>query len=76
MYFTSLRDGFLCLWAQRLRPDTKEPTGPAFSVQHFHSARTSMTNTGNSYLETSVARDKIFINLGELSGNIWTTRLQ
>jgi Tol biopolymer transport system component len=75
MYFTSLRDGFHCLWAQRLRPDTKEPTGPAFFVQHFHNARLSMSNTGTVGLETSVARDKIFINLGELSGNIWTTRL-
>ena len=76
MYFTSLRDGFLCLWAQRLRPDTKEPMGQAFLVKHFHSARMSMMNTGNIRLETSVARDEIFINLGELSGNIWTTRLQ
>jgi Tol biopolymer transport system component/DNA-binding winged helix-turn-helix (wHTH) protein len=76
MYFTSLRDGFHCLWAQRLRPDTKEPTGPPFFVQHFHSARLSMTNTGFVGLETAVARDQIFINLGELSGNIWTTRLQ
>jgi Tol biopolymer transport system component len=76
MYFTSLRDGFHCLWAQRLRPDTKEPTGPAFPVQHFHNARLSMANTGFVGLETAVARDQIFINLGELSGNIWTTRLQ
>jgi Tol biopolymer transport system component len=76
LYFTSLRDGFHCLWAQRLRPDTKEPMGPAFVVEHFHSARLSMTNTGFVGLETAVSRDKIFINLGELSGNIWTTRLQ
>jgi Tol biopolymer transport system component len=76
MYFTSDRDGFHCLWAQRLRPDTKEPTGPAFDVHHFHNARLSMMNTGSVALETAVARDKIFINLGELSGNIWTTRLQ
>jgi len=76
MYFTSLRDGFHCLWAQRLRPDTKEPMGPAFHVQHFHSARLSMSNAGFVGLETAAARDKLFINLGELSGNIWTTRLQ
>jgi hypothetical protein len=75
MYFTSMRDGFHCLWAQRLRPDTKEPTGPAFLVKHFHNARVSMTNTGTTGLEIAVARDKIFINLGELSSNIWTTRL-
>jgi Tol biopolymer transport system component len=76
MYFTSLRDGFHCLWAQRLRPDTKEPMGSAFPVQHFHSARVSMSNAGFVGLETAVGRDKVFINLGELRGNIWTTRLQ
>jgi eukaryotic-like serine/threonine-protein kinase len=76
MYFTSLRDGFHCLWAQRLRNETKEPTGPAFDVEHFHDARLSMTNTGFSFLETAVARDKVLINLGELSGNIWSLLIQ
>jgi hypothetical protein len=27
-------------------------------------------------LEVGVARDQIFINLGELTGNIWTTSLR
>jgi Tol biopolymer transport system component len=76
MYFTSLRDGFHCLWAQRLRPDTKQPTGPPFSVEHFHNPRLSMTNTGVQALGVEIARDQIFINLGELSGNIWTTVLR
>ncbi len=75
MYFVSLRDGFWCIWAQRFQPDTKQPIGPPFAVQHFHSARLSMNNTGFAGLEMSVARDKIVINLGELSGNIWATRL-
>ena len=73
--FTSLRDGFHCLWAQRLRPDTKQPIGTAFAVYHAHSARLSMNNTGFLGLEMAVARDQLFINLGELSGNIWTTIL-
>ena len=76
MYFTSLRDGFHCLWAQRLRPDTKEPTGPPFSVKHFHDPRLSMTNTGVLALDVAIARDQIFMNLGELSGNIWITSLR
>ena len=74
--FTSLRDGFHCLLAQRLRPDTKEPTGPPFSVKHFHDARLSMTTTGMIALEVAIARDQIFLNLGELTGNIWTTSLR
>jgi Tol biopolymer transport system component/DNA-binding winged helix-turn-helix (wHTH) protein len=76
MYFTSLRDGFHCLWSQRLRPDTKEPTGQPICVKHFHDPRLSMTNTGVLALDVAVARDAIFINLGELSGNIWTTSLR
>ena len=75
VYFTSLRDGFPCLWAQRLRPDTKQPIGAAFAVYHAHSARLSLNNTGFLGLEMAVVRDQLFINLGELSGNIWTTRL-
>ena len=76
LYFTSRRDGFHCLWAQRLRPDTKQPTGAPFPVKHFHDARLSITNTGMTTLDVAVARDQIFINLGELSGNIWTTTLR
>jgi hypothetical protein len=76
LYFTSLRDGFHCLWAQRLRPDTKQPIGAPFPVHHIHRARLSLNNTGFAGLDMTVARDKILINLGELSGNIWTTRLR
>jgi hypothetical protein len=75
LYFTSFRDGFHCLWAQRLRPETKQPVGVAFSVHHFHSARLSMNITGFGGLAMAVARDRIFINPGELTGSIWTTRL-
>jgi hypothetical protein len=56
--------------------DTKKPTGPPFSVKHLHDARLSITNTGMTTLDVAVARDQIVINLGELSGNIWTTTLR
>jgi hypothetical protein len=36
LYFGSGRDGYGCLWAQRLNPRTKRPEGEAFAVQHFH----------------------------------------
>jgi hypothetical protein len=62
--------------AQRLRPDTKEPIGPPSAVKHFHDSRLSMTNTGVQALDVGIARDRIFINLGELTGNIWTTSLR
>jgi hypothetical protein len=37
LYFLSERDGFRCLWAQRLEPTAKTPFGPAVPVHHFHS---------------------------------------
>jgi hypothetical protein len=39
---------------------------------HFHSTRLSTANIGYGQLEIGVAADKIVLNLGELTGNIWT----
>ena len=76
LYFTSDRDGFVCLWAQRLEPATKRPKGVPVPIYHFHDARRSMLNVGYGGLDLSVASDKIAFNLGELSGNIWMTKLE
>jgi hypothetical protein len=71
IYFTSDRDGFRCLWAQRLDPATKRPSGAPLPLYHFHSARRSLLNAGILPLEISVARDKIVFSMGEVAGNIW-----
>jgi Tol biopolymer transport system component len=76
IYFTSDRDGFRCLWAQRLDSKTKHPVGPPVEVYPFHTARRSLLNTGILRLEISVARDKIVFNPGEITGNIWLARLK
>ncbi len=75
LYFVSSRDGFLCLWAQRLDRMTKRPQGPPFNVYHFHQTRNSLANQGVGLLSTSVARDKIVFSLEEITGNIWMTEL-
>ncbi|MBI3698131.1 MAG: serine/threonine-protein kinase [Acidobacteria bacterium] len=76
LYFSSDRDGFRCIWAQRLDPVTNHPVGSAFAVYHFHTARRSLRNIGLTLFEISVARDKLVFNLSELTGNIWMTRLE
>jgi eukaryotic-like serine/threonine-protein kinase len=76
IYFISNRDGFFCLWAQRVAHDSKRPIGAPVSIAHFHGSRLSMANIGaGGVMEISVARDKIAFNLGELTGNIWVTTL-
>jgi eukaryotic-like serine/threonine-protein kinase len=74
LYFTSNRDGFMCLWGQRLEPASKQPLGPAFPVHHFHSTWRSISNFDLGLLVVSVARDRIVFNQGERTGNIWMVR--
>jgi eukaryotic-like serine/threonine-protein kinase len=75
VYFVSDRDGFGCIWAQRVHPDSKQPIGPPFVVYHSHTARLSILNVPMTRQEMSVARDRIVLNLGEATGNIWSLPL-
>jgi len=76
LYFWSSRDGSPCLWAQRLDPVTKSPSGPPQVIRHFHSRGLSWRNLYLGAPDIAVARDKIVFNLGEHSGNVWMTELQ
>jgi serine/threonine protein kinase/Tol biopolymer transport system component len=75
LYFVSDRDGFRCVWAQRLDPATKRLAGSAIPIYHSHTSRRSLLNVAVNSLEISVARDKIAVPMGELTGNIWMTKL-
>ena len=71
IYMTSDRDGFTCLWAQPLDPETKHPNGPAIAIKHFHQFQNSLGAVQVNMREIGVAHDKIVMPLAELSGNIW-----
>jgi eukaryotic-like serine/threonine-protein kinase len=75
LYFWSNRDGSPCLWAQRLDPLTKQPSGSAVSIQHFHSRARSWKNLYLGGPDIAVAIDKLVFDLGEQTGNIWMTDL-
>ena len=73
VYYLSERDGFRCIWAQRLDPSSKKPTGDRFPVEHFHSVRRSLAPFGTQgyHIGLSVATDRIVFALTELKGNLW-----
>jgi Tol biopolymer transport system component len=71
LYHTSDRDGFRCIWAQRLHPTTKRPLGTPLAVYHSHSARRSLRNMENALLDICVAADRLVFSMGERAGNIW-----
>jgi WD40 repeat protein len=60
------RDGFSCIWAQRLDPGTLRPAGAPFAVFHSpHNFRIFIAD------EMAVGHDKILFSMGEHAGNIW-----
>jgi Tol biopolymer transport system component len=69
LYYISDRDGFTCIWAYRLDPITKRPAGAPMAVMHFHSGSISLDAAYG--LELSVANDKLVVDIGQSSGNIW-----
>jgi eukaryotic-like serine/threonine-protein kinase len=76
LYFLSDRDGFRCIWAQRLHPATKQPVGPTFAVQHFHHARRSLSKVGDyspGAIGFSVIRGRIVFAMEDRTGNIWSS---
>jgi serine/threonine protein kinase len=72
IYFTSVRDGFRCLWVAYVDPATKRPLGDAAVVRHFHQTRLSMMYPTLRRFDLAVARDKIVFSLVERTANLWT----
>jgi serine/threonine protein kinase/Tol biopolymer transport system component len=71
VYFISQRDGFRCVYAQRLDARTKRPAGEATAVYHVHRAALSMMNVDMGPLSIAVAKDKVVFSAGEMKGNVW-----
>ena len=71
IYFVSTRDGFTCLWAQKLDAQTKRPVGPAFAVYHMHGIRNSMGAIPTQYVSISVGQGKVVMPLSDMKGNVW-----
>jgi len=74
VFFTSTRDGYLCIWAQKLDPLTKRPMGAPIGYEHFHNSTGWDARLVSSDL--SVGRDKILINMPQERSDVWVTQLQ
>ena len=75
LYFLSDRDGFRCIWGQRLDHLTKRPLGPPFAVYHSHDTRSSLLNVNPVYAGLEVARDMLIFVNAETTGNVWLAHL-
>jgi len=76
VYYLGERDGFRCIWAQSLDAATKRPSGSAFPVAHFHSARRSLMHFEDvGQIGLTVLRDQLIFSLAEATGNIWMAEI-
>ena len=67
LYALSGRDGFACIWAQRLDAATKRPFGAPFAVFHSHNAHTALANQVN----WQIVSNQLLLTMTERTGNIW-----
>jgi Tol biopolymer transport system component len=63
-YDISNRDGFNCVWAQRVDPLTKRPVAPPIPIYHSHEVRLEIGSV-------CIGRDRMIFTLAERTGNIW-----
>jgi hypothetical protein len=76
LYFTSNRDGSICLWAVRLDPATKKPAGQPYPVRHFHaSSREDPNKAFKAYPVFSLSPDRIVISLEQVQSDLWMMQL-
>ena len=71
LYFISQRDGYRCIWYQRLDPITKHPVGDPQPLYHLHHTRLSMVSLELPAVEMDAADNELFFLLGDLTGNVW-----
>jgi eukaryotic-like serine/threonine-protein kinase len=75
LYFISERDGFSCIWGQRLNPSTKASSRSPFAVHHEHQARLWL-NRPRGFGAISITRGQLILSLTEVSGNIYMAKLE
>jgi len=70
LYYLSERDGFCCVWTQKLDPQTKQPDGETEGVYHAHQGGFAL-NLPRGNGTVAVAADKLVIWMSENTGNIY-----
>ena len=68
LYYVSDRDGFRCIWSQKLEPNSKRPSGEPVATLHLHGPKHLLKEVPISGLDVSLGRDKLIFSLGEAGG--------
>ena len=75
VYFLADHEGRRCIWARKLEPKTKHPSGDVIDIAHFHRPSLRLNSVALSEIRLLCARDKLIFVAGETSGSVWMGRL-
>jgi Tol biopolymer transport system component len=70
LYFLSTRDGYNCIWSQRL-DSGKHSIGEPSAVLHLHAARSNLNGNDTGPIGLSIAAGRLVFAMPEAMGNIW-----
>ena len=69
VYFVSQRDGFRCLWAQRVEGLSKRPRGDPFPVYHVH--QSGIPGPRRQVFMYDVSQSRMVLDMDQQVSNIW-----
>jgi WD40 repeat protein len=72
VYYSANRDGFICVWAQRIAGSGR-PEGSPFAVYHNHRFSPSAMLLASARI--AVTHDRLYMLLAETKGSLWTVTL-
>jgi len=75
LYFRSKRDGYHCIWAQKLGAG-KKPLGEPIAIQHLHSVAFGAYLMKATEFNLSVGKDRLILNVAKDTANLWTARIE
>jgi Tol biopolymer transport system component len=76
LYYLSERDDFMCVWGRSLDPGLKLPIGEPFPVAHAHQSSMRMLPFARGMWTLDVSRDRLVLNAGEMTGDVYTAMLE
>jgi len=76
LFFISERDGFRCIWARDIDPDTGRPGGPAVPIAHFHHAGELLRGPVPSWssIGLTATADALIVTVARSTGSLWWHR--
>ena len=71
VYYWKIRDGFRCLWAQKLQPLSGLPVGEPVAILHRHAYQAYPLAGGTLAVGGTALHPRLAMNLSDTLQNIW-----